>query len=360
MKIVCLVTNDLIQDQRMHRICTSLCKLFDEVVLLGREKTHSQAVLPMPFRQVRLQLKYQSGVSFYWVYNTEAFKFLKDEQPDVVYAVDLDTLIAAGRYVSRSGCKFIYDAHEYFTEVPELAGKWLKKKIWTAVGKSYIPQAHLAITVNNSLQDILAITYNRHFEVIRNVPRLKPTPREADRKRIVLYQGVLNEGRGLEQAILACAEMDWLELWIAGEGDRSQALRDLAVAKNKYDNIRFLGWQNPEELARLTQQAWVGLNLLEGTSLNYKYSLANKFFDYMHAGVPSINMQFPEYESINAELPVAINIPDLNQETIQIALERLVNEQLYTELSANAQSLSEKYNWQNEEEKFTALIHKIL
>lgn len=49
-----------------------------------------------------------------------------------------------------------------------------------------------------------------------------------------------------------------------------------------------------------------GINLLTDEGLSYRYSLANKFFDYVHAGIPQICIAFPEYKKLNVEHEVAL------------------------------------------------------
>ncbi len=143
--------------------------------------------------------------------------------------------------------------------------------------------------------------YGIHFEVVRNVPLKRSIKTAAPQKnpKILLYQGVLNEGRGLEFAIEAMQQLEGVQLWLAGEGDLSDQLRRLVDQLQLQEKVRFLGYLPPKELAKVTPQAFLGLNLLENKGLSYYYSLANKCFDYIQAGVPSIQMNFPEYTRLN-------------------------------------------------------------
>ena len=44
----------------------------------------------------------------------------------------------------------------------------------------------------------------------------------------------------------------------------------------------------PEELRLITAEAYIGINLVENNGLSNYLSLANKFFDYIHAGIPQL------------------------------------------------------------------------
>ena len=123
----------------------------------------------------------------------------------------------------------------------------------------------------------------------------------------------MNEGRGLEVAIKAMDKLDGWELWIVGDGYAMNSLISMASRIQNKVSIKFLGRKTPEELRMLTQRAKLGINLLENKGLNYYYSLANKFFDYIQLGVVPISMNFPEYTQIQEQYHCAILIPDLNE-----------------------------------------------
>jgi glycosyltransferase involved in cell wall biosynthesis len=96
----------------------------------------------------------------------------------------------------------------------------------------------------------------------------------------------------------------------------------------------------------------VGVNLVEAKGLNQYYSLANKFFDYIHAGLPQVCMNYPEYKRINDTYQVALFINDLKPETIARAINNLItNDVLYKQLQENCLKARAFLNWQQEEKK---------
>jgi len=357
------VTNDLNQDQRMHRICKSLSEAGHIVTFLGRIKPTSSQLLNLPFSQKRVKCFFSKGFLFYLEYNIRIFFFAMKMKPDVIYSVDLDTILGGGMAARLLKSKQIHDAHEYFVEVPELEGRRFKKWIWNKIGKSIIPKCDLCYSVNQELADILSDKYRNEFYVVRSVPNLndkEAQERKANNPKVILYQGVLNAGRGLEEAVKAVSSLKHdVVLKIAGEGDISEELRRLVNNLKVNDKVVFLGWLSPDQLKQETLQADIGLNLLSVKSLNYKYSLANKFFDYMHAGVPSINMNFPVYKRICKEFEVGVCIEDLDQHSIQSAIITLVESPSKIEkIKAACISAKSKYNWQNESIKMIDLIRK--
>lgn len=357
------VTNDLNQDQRMHRICKAISDEGHQVTLLGRKKPSSSALLDQPFAQKRLKCFFTKGIFFYLEYNIRMLLYALRMKPDVIYSVDLDTLLGGGLANRFLKSKQIHDAHEYFVEVPELEGQRIKKWIWNKVGKKFIPGCDLCFSVNQELADILTKLYNQKFHVVRSVPFLSQSEKvkkQTNQPIAVLYQGVLNKGRGLEEAIQAVHNMNRnIILKIAGEGDLSKDLRQLAEQLQVGDKVKFLGWLTPDKLRQETSKADIGLNLLSASSLNYEYSLANKFFDYIHASIPSVNMNFPVYQRICNEDPVGICIDDLDQKSIQEALLSLIdNPEKIERIQKACEIAKTKYNWQIESKVLTNLINE--
>jgi len=117
----------------------------------------------------------------------------------------------------------------------------------------------------------------------------------------------------------------------------------------------------PSALDIITQEASIGINLVENTGLNQYYSLANKFFDYIHAGIPQITMNFPEYKRINDEIEVAILIDNVETETIAEAINSLLyNLPKYKAIQSNCIASKKIYNWQVEEKKLLSFYEKII
>lgn len=347
------VSNDLVTDQRMIRIATSFANQGWEVTLVGREKPNSPPLKSQPFRQVRLKLPFHSGPLFYLFLNFSLWRYLrKVPHHAVVVNVDLDTLLTGWLLRRNMAGRWFYEAHEYFPEVPELQNrKWIKL-VWLRLERLMLPKVNFLSTVSDSVAQHFKMLYP-HIEIVvaRNFPfRRNHQPASSKNPKIMLYQGDLNEGRGLELAVQAMSYFDDLFFYIAGDGYLKEKLQHLIANSNASDRIKLLGRVYPEELKAITDQAWIGINLLENKGLNYYYSLANKFGDYLQAGIPQINMDYPEYKALNnpsvSELINSYSVEDLVQ-----AIKNLMNEKHYQQLANNAIQLREKYNWEIEAER---------
>ena len=242
---------------------------------------------------------------------------------------------------------------------PEIVSRPLIKKMWVRLEQLLLPKIRYNYTVGAAIAKSLSDKYHQPFEVIRNVPILSPDMPKVTRENFILYQGALNMGRGLEPLMEAMANID-ANLYIAGEGDLSVELRAFAAALPHREKIRFLGYVRPDELKSYTQKAKLGINLVEHLGLSYYYSLSNKFFDYIHAGLPQITMNFPEYKNLNDKYQVAILIDKPEPQLIAEAVNKLLNdENLYQQLSNNALLAKNELNWQLESKKLLNIYQQI-
>ena len=130
-KIICSVINDLTYDQRMHRVCTSLSKAGYDVLLIGRLKDKSLALTDESYAQKRILCFSTSGWMMYMEYNLRLFLYLLFHRFDIVNAVDLDTIMPATLASKLKSKPMVYDAHELFTEVPEIVSRPYLYKIWS-------------------------------------------------------------------------------------------------------------------------------------------------------------------------------------------------------------------------------------
>lgn len=358
-KIICCVTNDLSFDQRMNRICTSLSSFGYEVLLCGRVLPNSISLQTKPYEQHRLHCFFTKGKLFYIEFNIRLFFFLLTQNADAINAIDLDTAPAALLFSKLKNKKLVYDAHELFTEVPEVIERPFTQKIWKIIEHLFIPATDLAYTVSESIANYFRQKYSVDFFVIKNVPVLKDISLSAAKERAIIYQGALNKGRGLEFLIDAMSEIDAI-LWIAGDGDLTQQLKQITREKKLKNKVQFLGKLNAETLAQKTAQATAGFNILEKRGLSYYYSLSNKTFDYIHAEIPQVISAFPEMQRLNEQYHFALEVKEISKKEISTAFNRLFeDESLCAEISKNCARAKQILNWQNEEQALKKMYEQL-
>lgn len=359
-RITFTVTNDLNYDQRMMRICTSLAEAGYTVTLIGTKNNTSPPLSPKKYKQIRLHTFFKKGFGFYAEYNIRLFFYLLFKKTNIICCIDLDTILPVWLASKLRKIERVYDAHEYFSQQKEIVTRPGIFRIWQWIEKKFVPRFKKGYTVSQSIASKFKELYGVDYEVIRNMPFLKPLPvKAAVDEKVILYQGAVNEARGLEFLIPAMKAIN-ARLDIYGDGNFMAQIKDLVAANNLQDKVFVKGKVLPEKLDTITQSAYMGVNLVEYTGMNQYYSLANKFFDYISNGLPQVTMNFPEYKKINDEFEVAVLIDDLKKETLTVAINKLLNdENLYKRLQRNCITARQALNWQNEEKKLITFYKNI-
>lgn len=342
------VTNDLVTDRRVMRHVAALREAGYEVSVIGRND---------------LVLKHCRGWLFYAEYNLKLFRSLKKERPDVVWANDTDTLLGswfAAKVCRRTKARLVMDAHELFPEVPEIQHKSLIKWVWRAIERCLMPKCDALFTVCQSIAHYYKEKYGVEMTVVRNVCGERKAERGKWRVesggRVLLYQGCVNKGRGVNWAIDA---MEWLEdcrLVIAGGGDLLEEMRVYAQSKPWSDRIEFLGRLTPEELEPLTRQASVGLVMLEDIGLSYHFALPNRIGDFVAAGVPMVVSNLPEMAAAVRRFGVGVVMRGAGARYLAEAVKGVLSKEWKEEDFAEAR---EDMDWNKEKLKLIKIIDKI-
>lgn len=357
-QLVFTVTNDLIYDQRMDRICSSLVSNGFGVTLVGCKKKNSKSP-NKSYNTSRISTFFKFGKFFYIEFNIRLFFYLLFKKFDVICANDLDTVLPAYWVSKIRNKKIIYDSHEYFTEMEEVVRRPKIQRYWKRIEALTVPHISNAYTVNQSLATIFSKEFNTTYKVIKNVPLLNGSHKTSDQvKPYLIYSGAVNEGRGLEEILRAMTQID-MPLMICGEGNKYLELKALSKRLNLEHKVEFKGYIEPKDLNPLISNAFLGFNLLTNNGKSYYYSLANKFFDYMHAEIPQVTVKFPEYQSINDTFKIA-QLIDLDVQQIITTVNELIhNKELYHELVENCKKAKKIYNWQNEEKQLIKLYKSV-
>ncbi len=325
-------------------------------------------VLDRPYATHRMNLLFRKGPLFYAEYNLRLFLLLLTRKCNLLVSNDLDTLPANFLAHRLRNIPLVYDSHEYYTETPELINRPLVQGIWKWIEGLIFPRLIDTITVNDSIAGLFEKKYGKRPAVVRNIPRtgnvvIKKTREElglpAD-KRIVLMQGAgINIQRGSEEAIEAIEHVPNAILLIIGSGDVIGELKKQAEQPSLKGKVMFLPKMPYPALMQYTRQADIGLTLDKDTNINYRFSLPNKLFDYIHAGIPVLASRLPEIsrivEGYNIGLITGSHDPGEIAAKINQMLSDSESRRIWKENLAKA---SEALNWENEETVLKAIYQK--
>lgn len=285
---------------------------------------------------------------------------------DLIHANDLDTLLAGTILRWRHSARLLYDAHELY---PEMVGgvSPLYAGIWRLLEHRLIRRADAVITVDASLAVELQRRHRlpRRPSIVMNCPPLEPAPAatgEADDRLLVLYQGALLAGRGLEQLLELVPHLDLRAvLCLRGSGPLLPTLRDLARHLGIEARVRFLDPVPPDQLVSRLGGFTIGLIPYLPSTLNIYLSAPNKLFEYLMGGLPVVASDLPEILAIHNRYgfgtlyslrdPAAL-VPALNALIADPARMRQCRE-------AALRAARDEFNWAAQERTLLALYRTI-
>jgi glycosyltransferase involved in cell wall biosynthesis len=120
--------------------------------------------------------------------------------------------------------------------------------------------------------------------------------------------------------------------------------------------ITFIGPLPYEQMMQYTMQGFLGL-IFEKVAVSdeHLYSLPNKLFDYIHAGIPVLSSEAVEIKSIITKYNAGTFINNFNPEEMAgKVIEISEDNQRYDLWRQNTTDASKELNWENEKE---VLIH---
>ncbi len=361
------VTNDCVNDQRVHKVCSSLCAEGWQVELIGRGSENSGG-LEREYGIHRFPMWFGKGALFYAEFNFRLFFYLLTRPRGVLHSNDLDTLLANQLVARIRKLPLVHDAHEYFTEVPELQNRPLIKGIWKRIERLSFPRIGHLFTVNDSIARLYEEVHGKHAQVIRNIPVKKATTAAQGKEALgfssedflMINQGTgINVDRGMEELFVAMTELpERMKLLLVGKGDVLPKLRSLRTELMLQERVQILEARPYEQLMRITASCDLGLSLDKDNNLNYRFSLPNKLFDYIRAGIPILSTELPEVSRIVRGKEVGQTIAECSPKAIVQGIMQM--EIKGKDPFKNALALaSSELNWETEVEPMLACYRNL-
>ncbi|NVK64235.1 MAG: glycosyltransferase family 4 protein [Flavobacteriales bacterium] len=365
------VTNDLYTDQRVHKVCTFLVDQGYDVLLVGRKRKSSIPLPERAYRTHRMKLLFETGAKFYAFFNLRLFFFLLFRKADVLVSNDLDTLLA--NYMAKKfkrKTRLVYDSHEYFTEVPELTSRPKVQRVWLRIEEWIFPKLKDVYTVNGSIAEIYSKKYNKQLRIVRNISPLwkgkelqsKQALGIPENVPLIILQGAgINVERGAEEAVEAMKSVDAV-LMIVGDGDVVPKLKKYVESEGKplTEKVIFYGKKPYDVMMNYTTYADIGLTLDKPNSLNYKLSLPNKVFDYMHTNTAVVATEIKEVANVVRSHNIGVVLDNFSVENLAKTLNELLADQdRLNEFHANCAKAALTENWEKETEVLAEIYPKV-
>lgn len=312
-----------------------------------------------------MRFVFTRGPLFYAEFNIRLLIFILFKKSGLLVSNDLDTLVPNWIAHKIKRIPLVYDTHEYFTGVPELVGRPCVQSIWKAIERSIFPCLKTVVTVNKSIAQQYNAEYRVACHVVRNIGTHNIAGQLANRNelglppgKIIILQGNgINIQRGAEEAVEAMQWVNDATLIIVGDGDVIPQLKQQAKEQHLEHKVLFIPRQPPDRLIHYTRQASIGLTLDKNTNLNYQFSLPNKLFDYINAGVPVLASRLPEIERIVAHYGIGDFIETHDPRHIAHKINSMfANDKAMHSYRQGLVKAASELTWENEEKILLAIF----
>lgn len=209
-----------------------------------------------------------------------------DQAPDLVLSTDFDALLAGWRIKRRTGCALIYDAHELWVDMPSRARiSDSFRRLFILLERRLVRDADLSMTVGAGVAREMASRLDIVPPVVVfNGPErvLAPVQESVGPLRLI-FQGVMEPGRGLEETLEAVVSLEGrVSLTLQGFGPMEADLRARVADSGVSEGVvTFVDPCQPEHVSACALGHDVGIVSLRPTCLNNILSMPNKYFTYL-------------------------------------------------------------------------------
>ena len=376
-RIIISVITDLATDQRIHKVATYLLEKGAEVQVIGRQFHDSLPLDNREYPTLRLPCRLRKGVFQYLEFNLRLLIQLLRTRGDIYLANDLDTLGPNFMVTKFRNKPLVFDSHEYFTGVPELKNRGFKRWIWKSLEKIILPKIKYAYTVNESIRKLYADEYGIDMQVVRNLPLLNQYPGAnespdlasdsgvilpSERKILIMQGAGINKDRGYEEAVEAMQLLpENFLLVIIGDGNVLPQLKEMVKRNFLEQKVMFVQRVPHQYLKSITKQGWLGLSLDKPISRNNSFSLPNKLFDYIHAGLPVLASGLVEVKKVIDLYNIGTFVNNVTPNAIAEAVLNIYqNENQYFLWKENTVKAALQLNWENEKKELDKVYDQLL
>ncbi len=369
-RAVIAVISDLSTDMRVRKLALLMAEEGLDVTVIGRMSDSPLPATVTGIRAFRIWVPFRKGPAMYMLFNLFLFFRLLFSRYEICVACDLDTLIPCYIVSGLFRRKLIYDSHEYFTGQYSLEDRHFRHFLWKSAERLTVPRVKFMITVSDSIANLYRYEYGVDPVVVRNVasdvshlePRHRSDLGATDNELLLVCQGSgINPGRGGEELIGAMAMTSGVRLLFIGSGDAMDHLHRIAAESPARDRINFLPRMPWEEMMRYTMCCDAGISADTDTCINQRYSLPNKLFDYIAAGIPAVVSPLPEIVALVKHYGCGTVLEEVTPEAIAREIQRLAdNPVLLHALRDKARAARRELTWEKEKLLEQELIRSVI
>jgi len=276
---------------------------------------------------------------------------------DIYHSNDLNTLlqgwVCAKLRIRKK--KLIYDSHEVQTSRTGYDSKMVGK-----IEGFFIKRIDSMIVENATRAQYNEDLYGFYPYVVHNYP-FKQESNNAEMidmrnllglpqgEKILLYQGGVQMGRGLEELVKAAPLFDEGTLVFIGDGRIKPQLEQMVRDMQLEEKVRFIPKVPLDDLLKYTRNAYLGFQVLQNICFNHYSASSNKLFEYMMCNVPVVACDFPEIKGVVEGENIGVCIDSHDFKSIAQGVNTLLNNpDLHAQMQRNCERARGNYNWEEE------------
>jgi glycosyltransferase involved in cell wall biosynthesis len=179
--------------------------------------------------------------------------------------------------------------------------------------------------------------------------------------KIIAHSGSLLDGRHLPELVAALAHLpEDVALVLMGGGVLRNRLLAQADSLGVGHRFAIVPPVHPDSVAPTLAQADVAAVLITGDSVSYRFSLPNKFFESVAAGLPLLVSPIPELARMVEQYAIGLVCDPTDPAEIADKIRALLQPDMLAHYRTNVERARQELNWANEEKKLVAVYTRIL
>lgn len=317
-----------------------------------------------------LGAKYYYASTGQYEKNRKALEFFQmrniEIKPNLVLSHDYFTAPVAYEVAKKHGAVFSVDCHEY------ARGQYMHDPYWvrwhrpcvTALQDYYLARADAVTTVCDGIAKLLTKEHKlkRPAVVVRSTPfyteqQFRPTLETIT----VMYHGEIYASRGLHLAVRS------LRLWrsefrlvLRGYSDPEYVKELWQIARDNGVEDRLV-IEPPvpfNQIVPAANLADVGYFVHQDNSPQRRFTLPNKFFEYIMAGLALCVSDLPEMAKIVRAHGLGLLVSEYDEQSIADVINSLTRQSI-DQMKKSSLAAARELNWQVEQERLMALYTEI-
>jgi len=287
---------------------------------------------------------------------------LRQIRPDVIHANDWPVLPVAVMTKKATGARVVYDSHEFASE--EHGERWLWRLLYRphicATEAAGLREADRVLTIGPGIARLIARTYSLPCppQVVANVPDYRAVPAHSLGPKLeLLYHGLMTGGRGIETLIKAVARIQRpVRLTLRGDGASRylNGLRRLAACSAMPERIAFEPAVPIDDVIEAAAHADIGLFTPPMDTPQARFTLPNKLFEYLMAGLMVIVSDADDVAEVIRRYDCGIVLSDVSPSTLAATIDALKLDDI-RKYKDHARECARTLCWNKERDKLISL-----